>query len=190
MLAENLQARGYAVLPTREPGGTPIGEQIRDVILANQNLEMNAQAEALLFSAARAQIVVQVIRPALAAGQIVISDRYADSTLAYQGYGLGLELDALKTITKFATGGLQPDLTFYLDLPVEEGLARKRTGELNRLDQKEIDYHTRVRGGYLEMARMEPTRWRIIDARQSVEAAQAEIRKIVEGAMADAVPRR
>jgi dTMP kinase len=190
MLAEYLQARGYAVLPTREPGGTPIGEQIRDVILANQNLEMNAQAEALLFSAARAQIVVQVIRPALAAGQIVISDRYADSTLAYQGYGLGLELDALKTITKFATGGLQPDLTFYLDLPVEEGLARKRTGELNRLDQKEIDYHTRVRGGYLEMARMEPTRWRIIDARQSVEAAQAEIRKIVEGAMADAVPRR
>ena len=125
MLVEWLESLGYRVVSTREPGGTRIGEAVRDVILSVEHLEMHPRAEALLFSAARAQLVFQVIKPALAKGAIVVSDRYADSTMAYQGYGHGLDLSALKEITKFATDGIVPDITFYLDLPVEEGLRRK-----------------------------------------------------------------
>lgn len=180
LLGEYLQARGYAVVVTREPGGTVIGEQIREVLLSLRNRMIRNETEVLLFSAARAQIVAEVIRPALAAGQIVVCDRYADSTLAYQGYGLELDLDALRVITRFATGGLTPDLTFLVDVPVQVGLARRWRGETNRLDQKDIAYHTRVRNGYLELARAEPQRFVIVDGTQSVERIQQEIRARIE----------
>ena len=137
---------------------------------------MRNETEVLLFSAARAQIVDQVIRPALADGKIVICDRYYDSTLAYQGYGLGLDLDALRAITKFATRGLVPDLTFYVDAPAEIGLARRHQGETNRLDHKDVDYHARVRNGYLELAKAEPHRFVMIDGTGSIEQVQEKIR--------------
>jgi dTMP kinase len=176
LLAEYLQARAHAVIYTREPGGTEISEQIRDVILSPRNRAMQNQAEVLLFSAARAQIVAELIRPALAANKIVICDRYYDSTLAYQGYGLGLDLDALRAITRFATGGLAPDLTFYVDVPAEVGLARRQRGETNRLDQKDVAYHTRVRNGYLELARAEPQRFVIVDGTRAIDLVQQDIR--------------
>ena len=125
-LFADLQSRGYDVVLTREPGGTAIGDQIRRVLLDPANQEMLLEAEILLFSASRAQLVGQVVRPALERGAIVICDRFADSTMAYQGYGRGLDLESLHRITQFATGGLMPDLTVYLDLDVEEGLRRKR----------------------------------------------------------------
>ena len=126
LLTARLEAAGYDVLTTREPGGTPIGDQIRAVVHNVANTEMVAEAEILLYSASRAQLVGELIRPALAQGQVVLSDRYADSTTAYQGYGRGLDLAALRQITVFATGGLTPDLTIYLDCSVEEGLKRKQ----------------------------------------------------------------
>ncbi len=180
LLADYLKTRGYAILLTREPGGTKIGEQIRDLILSTRNASIRHETEALLFSAARAQIVAEVIRPALAAGKIVLCDRYADSTLAYQGYGLGLDLGALRAITRFATGGLVPDLTFYIDLPVQVGIARKRRSEVNRLDQKEIAYHERVRAGFLEMVKAEPSRWVVVNGMQSAAEIQSEIRARIE----------
>ncbi len=180
MLAEYLQSRGLPVLHTREPGGTAISEQIRQVVLSAHNQSIQQETEALLFSAARAQIVAELIRPALAAGKIVVCDRYADSTMAYQGYGLGLDLDALRAITRFATGGLAPDLTFYVDVPVDVGLARRHRGETNRLDQKDLEYHARVREGFLKMAREEPQRWIVIDGTRSVDQVQQEIRSRLE----------
>lgn len=176
LLAEFLRARGYAIELTREPGGTAIGEQIRNVILSTRNRAMRAETEVLLFSAARAQIVAALIRPALAAGKIVLCDRYYDSTFAYQGYGLGLDLNALRAITRFATGGLVPDVTFYVDVPAEIGLARRQRGETNRLDQKDVEYHTRVRNGYLELARAEPARFVIVDGTRAIEQVQRDIR--------------
>lgn len=175
LLAQFLESRGRTVVLTREPGGTTIGEQIRQVVLSKRNLGMQNQTEVLLFSAARAQVVREIIQPALAAGKIVLCDRYADSTMAYQGYGLGLDRDALRAITRFATGGLVPDLTFYIDVPVEVGIARKQRGETNRLDEKALAYHERVRAGFLEMARAEPSRWVIVDGTESVERVQDTI---------------
>ncbi len=183
LLAGYLETRGYGVLCTREPGGTSISEQIREIVLSKDNPLIRHETEALLFSAARAQIVAELIRPALDAGKMVLCDRYADSTLAYQGYGLGLDLAALRTITRFATGGLVPDLTFFIDLPVRDGLARKRRGETNRLDVKEAEYHERVRDGYLAMARSEPSRWVIVDGTRSVEAVQQLIRERLDQAL-------
>lgn len=180
MLAEYLQRRGTDVLHTREPGGTAISEQIREVILSTRNQSIQHETEALLFSAARAQIVAELIRPALATGKIVVCDRYADSTMAYQGYGLGLDLEALRAITRFATGGLVPDLTFYIDVPAEIGLTRRQRGETNRLDQKDLAYHTRVREGFLKMAKEEPQRWIVVDGTQPVDQVQQEIRKKLE----------
>ena len=186
LLKGYLEEKGHSVLATREPGGTSIGNQIRAVLLDPCNTEMLPASEALLFSAARAQIVNQVIRPHLAQGDIVLCDRYADSTLAYQGYGHGLDLEMLHTITAFATGGLKPDLTVYLDIDVEEGLRRKLTAheagqaEWNRLDQQEIAFHRRVREGYLQMATREPDRWLVVDATQSLEAIQTLTRARVE----------
>jgi dTMP kinase len=176
-----LRERGLPVYLTREPGGTGIGDQIRQVLLSPENAEMLPSTEILLFSASRAQLVGQVIRPLLEQGTIVICDRYADSTLAYQGYGHGLDLELLRAITAFATGGLKPDLIIYLDIDVEEGLRRKReTAEWNRLDRKEIAFHQRVRRGYLEMAAAEPQRWLVLDAARPVAEIQERIRAKLE----------
>jgi dTMP kinase len=186
LLADHLRARGHNVLTTREPGGTRIGDQIRAVLHDVTNIEMVPEAEILLYSASRAQLVGQIIRPALAQGTIVLSDRYADSTTAYQGYGRGLDLDLLTQITEFATGGLTPHLIIYLDCPVEQGLDRKRrasaleAGEWNRLDQETVEFHRRVRQGYLTLAADEPDRWLLLDAGRSVQELQGEIQKAVE----------
>jgi dTMP kinase len=182
LLVDWLHEQGYTVEVTREPGGTDIGDQIRDVLHDPVNAAMDATAEILLYSADRAQHVAQCIRPALAAGKIVVSDRYYDSTLAYQGYGRGLDLEMLRTITAFATGGLKPDLTLYLDIVPEEGLQRRQAGgeEWNRLDAETLDFHQRVRAGYMQLIAQEPERWVVIDAARSVEEVQEEIRAQVE----------
>ncbi len=165
LLAARLAERGLATLVTREPGGAAISEQIRAILLDNKNDGMDPMAEALLYVASRAQFVAEVVRPALATEMIVICDRYADSTLAYQGYGRGLSIETLQTLNRIATGGLTPDRTFLLDVPVDDGLERKRRGgELNRLDNAGRAFHERVRNGYHAIAQAEPARWRVIDA--------------------------
>ncbi len=178
-LVEHLKSRGHTVFPTREPGGTSIGEQIRMVIHDLKNVEMDPRAETLLYQAARAQIVEQVIRPRLAAGEIVLSDRFADSTIAYQGYGHQQDLAQVRALVAYATGGLTPDLTVLLDVDVEIGLERKtREGkEWNRLDAYTIEFHQRVRAGYLELAKAEPRRWVVIDAARDWDLVQQRLRE-------------
>jgi dTMP kinase len=175
LTAEYLHNLGYNVLCTREPGGTAIGDQIRRILHDVANTEMATRTEVLLYSASRAQLVQQVILPHLDQGGVVLCDRYADSTYAYQGYGRQADFDTLRMITQFATQALEPDITIYLDLDVKEGLNRKVAantagqGEWNRMDQLELTFHQRVRAGYLEMARAEPERWLVIEATTSVE---------------------
>jgi dTMP kinase len=180
-LVEYLRGKGYTVFPTREPGGTSISEQIREVIHSLKNAEMHPHTETLLYQAARAQIVEQVIRPRLADGEIVISDRYADSTIAYQGYGHQQDIEQVRALINYATGGLLPDLTILLDLDVEVGLERKRqnNSEWNRMDDHEVAFYQRVRAGYLEMVKQEPGRWVIIDAGGAWEAVQEELRNTI-----------
>lgn len=179
-LCAELKQRGYDVLHTREPGGTPIGEQIRRVLMDLKNTSMLPRVEVLLFSASRAQHVRDVILPHLEQGGVVVCDRFYDSTLAYQGYGHGLDVGALRTITSFATDGLVPDLTLLLDVPVEDGLLRKQNeGEWNRLDAYDLPFHRRVREGYLELARAEPERWHRVDASQTIDDVQKAIQDIV-----------
>ncbi len=180
-LIEMLEQKGLTVCFTREPGGTPIGEQIRAVIISLQNTEMHPRTEGLLFQAARAQIVEQLIRPRLQQGEVVISDRFFDSTFAYQGYGHGQKISDIKMLTEYATGGLVPDLTVLMDVDVEVGLNRKgKSVEWNRLDAFARDFHQKVRDGYLEMARQDPNRWVIIDANQSVEEVSRDFKREIE----------
>jgi len=175
-----LREQGHTVFPTREPGGTSIGEQIREVIHDLKNAEMHPRTETLLYQAARAQIVEQVLRPRLADGEIVLSDRYADSTIAYQGYGHGQPLEQIRQLVTYATGGLIPDLTILLDLDVEVGLKRKsKQEEWNRMDAYTVDFHRRVRAGYLEMVAAEPARWRVVDSSQKWDVVQDELREVI-----------
>lgn len=183
LLTERLRAAGHGVLATREPGGTRIGNAVRSVLLDPEHVEMSPRAETLLFNAARAQIVDQVIRPALTEGLIVLCDRYADSTLAYQGYGHGQALDELKALIDYATGGLKPDLTLYLDIPVEDGLRRKLGAgaeEWNRLDAKQVSFHEMVRAGYMQLIAAEPERWHHIDCRGHIDSIHLKIVQAVE----------
>jgi dTMP kinase len=202
ILYEHLYARRYPVILVREPGGTRIGDLIRRIVLDLQHTEMAPTTETLLFSAARAQLVSEVIRPYLEQGGIVLCDRYADSTFAYQGYGLGRSMDELLTITGAATNGLRPDMTIYLDLSAEEGLERKwrkrqetrprspvtlPTGaprepqvEWNRLDARELAYHQRVEAGYRALIAQDPQRWHLFDARQPIDALAEQIMGAVE----------
>lgn len=190
LLAEWLRQQGYGVVSSREPGGTRIGDAIRAVLHDVAHTEMTSTAEVLLYSASRAQLVEQVIRPALATGHVVLLDRYADSTLAYQGYGRGLSLDDLATLTAIATNGLQPDLTLLLDLDVRAGLARRRDqgDEMNRLDLEALEFHDRVRRGYHHLATADPERWVIVDANRPVDEVQADLRAIVSERMAAHAP--
>ena len=186
-LYERLEGAGYPVTLTREPGGTRIGDHIRRILLDLAHTEMDETTETLLFSAARAQLVAERIRPYLDLGGIVVCDRFADSTYAYQGYGLGRDLEELRAITRIATAGLQPDVTVYLDLPVADGLDRKRTAagrptdasplspanapgrtasataEWNRLDARELAFHQRVQQGYQALIAAQPARWLAFD---------------------------
>jgi dTMP kinase len=177
-LTDFLSKLGYNVTPTREPGGTEIGDQVRSVLTRLENTHMHPRTETLLFLAARAQLVEQCIRPSLDQGRVVISDRYADSTLAYQGYGHGNDLEMLRHLLNFATGDLWPDLTFLLDIHPEQGLQRKRSGgEWNRLDAYTLSFHQRVWEGYHALARQEPQRWVILDANQSFDIVQTQLRQ-------------
>jgi dTMP kinase len=164
---------GVDVLVSREPGGTSVGERIRDLLLTGVRAggvgpepePTHARADALLFSAARAQLVTEVIEPGLARGQLVVVTRFADSTLAYQGFGQRLDLDELRELERFATGGLKPDLTILLDVPAEVGLARKSRAEVNRFESTfDLDFHRRVRDGFLALAKAEPERFAVVDA--------------------------
>jgi len=185
-IAEWLESLGKQVFVTREPGGTSISEQIRDVIHNLNNTEMHPRTEALLYQAARAQNVEQALKPKLEQGMIVICDRFYDSTLAYQGYGhRTIPLDQLRTIIKFATSGLKPDLTILIDLDVEEGLKRKtEQAEWNRLDAYDLAFHERVRAGYLELAKEEPSRWVVIPGKDSWENIQKQIRVVISNRLA------
>ena len=182
LLAETLRQQGYVALTTREPGGTPIVEQIRKVILDLKNTDMHPRTEILLFQAARAQHVEQVIRPHLAQGGIVLCDRYADSTLAYQGYGRQTDLVELRKIIYYATGGLMPDLTLLFDMDVMDGLRRRsKGGDVNRLDALDLAFYERVRQGYLSLAAAEPQRWALIDASRSIAEVRAQVWQVVSG---------
>ncbi|MBR6090231.1 MAG: dTMP kinase [Anaerolineaceae bacterium] len=164
-----LEQEGKSVVRTREPGGTDIGDQIRSVIMDMKNKKMAPRAEILLFCASRAQLVEELIRPSLDEGKIILCDRYADSTMAYQGYGHGLDRQVLGTLLNFATGGLKPDLTLLFDVPSGVGLRRRMNNheEWNRMDDYELRFHERVRNGYLELAAAEPERWVVINADRS-----------------------
>ncbi len=177
-LRDHLEERGHPVRLYAEPGGTRISTAVRAILLAPEHTEMVPRAELLLFLAARAQLVNEAIRPALAAGVTVICDRYTDSTLAYQKVGAELPVDALERLNEFATEGLRPDLTLLLDVDVEEGL--RRQGEWNRMEARGIEYHRQVRGAYLELAARYPERIRVIDASRSEREVTAAVREAVE----------
>ena len=183
-LRDHLAARGVPVVLTREPGGTWLGERVRQVLLARTGAEAaptDPLTDALLFNAARRQIVGEVIRPALLAGTTVICARFADSTLAYQGYGAGVPLDRLRELADIATDGLVPDLTIVLDLPVEAGLARKSPGDVTRFEAEfDLEFHGRVRDGFLAIAEAEPSRVAVIDATADIDTVAATIASVVD----------
>jgi dTMP kinase len=179
MLAERLRGEGRAVLESVEPGGTPIGQQIRRILLDPANKELTATAELLLMFAARAQNIEQWILPALAQGKIVISDRFTDSSLAYQGAGRGLGAKTVLELDRIACHGLTPDVTFCIDIDSETGLARaqSRGGSETRLEEQAIDFHHKVREAYHELSRNEPQRFRLIDGNNTPEAIAAKVWK-------------
>jgi len=180
-LAKLLKEKGYTVFTAREPGGTSIGDQVRAVLMNLENTSMHPRTETLLFCAARAQLVEEIIRPHLELGEVVLLDRYADSTMAYQGYGHQNDLMLIRNLLDFATGGLKPDLTLLLDVDPKVGLRRRVVGgdEWNRLDAYQLQYHQRVRQGYLQMAAIEPARWRVIDASQPPDMVQLILQDIL-----------
>ena len=182
LLASALREEGREIVTTREPGGTEIGDQIRAVIMNMKNKAMDPRTELLLFNASRAQLVEELIRPSLAAGKAILCDRYADSTMAYQGYGHGLDKDELRRLLNFATGGLKPDLTLLFDISAEAGLKRRLSNhdEWNRMDDYALQFHERVRGGFLELAAADPERWVVIDADRDPGVIHAEVLDIVK----------
>ena len=175
LLRAALEERGLHVLATREPGGTRIGNAVRTLVLSPEYAEMSQRTEALLYVAARAQIVYEVILPALAEGAVVLCDRYGDSTLAYQGYGHALPLDDLRAMNAFATGGLQPDMTLYLDINVAAGLSRIPASEHDRLEANTLAFHEAVRAGYHVLAQADPVRWLILDGAQPIATLHTQI---------------
>lgn len=193
-LADHLRARGTAVTTTREPGGTRLGEKIREILLDPGAVARGPEADALLFNAARSQLVREVIRPALERGDVVICDRFAGSTLAYQGYGAGVDLASLRLVEALAVDGTRPDLVLLLDAPVEVGLTRRGRGdpaELTRFEdaaRHDRAFHERVRSGYLALADADPERWRVIDADRQPDAVDAELFRAVDEFLAASEP--
>jgi len=187
LLAALLEERGYTVCKTREPGGTAIGDAVRAILLDSANHQMSPQAEALLFNAARAQLIDQVVRPALNQGKIVLSDRFAESTLAYQGYGRGQSLEALRQVIDFATDRLKPDLIIYLEIDPLLGLERKaaHADEWNRIEEQALTFHQSVHQGYVQLASVDPDRWLIVDAQDDIEQVQQVIWLHVEQLIID-----
>jgi dTMP kinase len=186
-LRDELARRGLPVLLTREPGGTRLGERLREVLLADDGTPLGPRTDALLFNAARAQLVLEVIAPSLDAGEVVICARFADSTLAYQGYGAGVPIDDLRTLAAVATGGLEPNLTLLLDVDPEIGLRRKAEEDRTRFEASfDLDFHRRVRAGFLSLAAAEPERFRIIDSSRPIDAVFSD----VLGAVLEVLPGR
>jgi dTMP kinase len=184
-LEDHLRTKGVAVVRTREPGGTALGEQLRGLLLESGHTaaSIDPLTDALLFSAARRQLVTEVIRPALEAGTTVICTRYADSTLAYQGFGAGLPLSDLRDLERIATGGLRPDLTILLDLPPEAGLERKAPDDQTRFELGfDLEFHRRVRRGFLDLAANEPDRFAVIDAGLPAADVWEAVRRAVDAA--------
>ncbi len=173
------------VFLTHEPGGTPFSEKVGRWLKWSQDTDISPLTELLLFNASRAQLIDKVIRPNLEKGEIVICDRYADSTIAYQGHGRGIDLETVKAINNAATQGVTPDLTVLLDMPVEEGLARKKNRKQDRFEHEAIAFHQRVRGGYLKMAAAEPERWLVVDASQSKAKIEQIIWQVVSQLLAN-----
>lgn len=180
LLAEFLSEKGYEVVSTREPGGTAIGDKIRKIVLNPDFTEMDFKAEALLYAANRAQHVAEVIAPALAQGKIIISDRYTDSSLAYQSFGRDLDQKKVENISEWATGGLEPDLTILLDIPADKGLKRTSRSLADRIEQENIDFHDRVSKGFLKLAKKFPKRFKVIDATKDVDQIHQEVVKLVQ----------
>ena len=186
LLARRLESEGHRVTVTREPGGCPIADQIRNILLDADNKAIRPVTELLLYAAARAQHVSEVVAPALEAGMIVLCDRFTDATLAYQGHGRGLDLDLIRHLNRLACGGINPDLTLLLDCPVEIGLGRA-VSRINstdgpkeeRFEQESLRFHRRVHEGYLELAQREPERFVIIDAAGGIEETEAAIAGVV-----------
>jgi dTMP kinase len=168
-LYQRLSKLAIPVVLTHEPGGTPLGDKISRWLKWTQGTDIPPLTELLLFNASRAQLVTEVIKPSLGSGQIVICDRFADSTTIYQGYGRGLALEVTKAVNNAASQGIKPRLTVLLDIPAEEGLARKQTGKQDRFEREDVTFHEKVRQGYLKLAAEEPQRWLVIDATQSKE---------------------
>ena len=181
-LSADLRQVGCDLCLTREPGGTPISEQIRDILLNPDHSEMAATTELLLYAASRAQHVSEVIKPALEAGKVVISSRFADAMVVYQGYGRGLDLERINRLNQISTDGVTPDVTFVLDLPVEVGLQRVQNsrGGLDRLEREKMEFHRRLREGYQILAKQEPQRLKIIDAQVSPEQVYAQIQGAIQ----------
>lgn len=183
-LVETLRAEGRTVTHVREPGGTPLGEALREVLLRAEAVDRSSLADALLFSAARAELVARVIRPALDRGELVVTDRYATSTMAYQGYGGGVDLERLADLERVTTGGLRPDLVILIDVPVTEGLRRRidQGGGETRFEERfDREFHERVRDGYLAMAAAEPARWRVVDGGLPPVQVAAQVERHVRG---------
>lgn len=175
LTAAALEQRGHSVLTTREPGGTRLSEEVRRLLLNPQFSEMTASAEALLYAAARSQLVREVILPALESGKVVLCDRFVDSSLAYQGYGRGLDLDLLRTVNAFALAGLGAFFTIVIDLQPEQGRQRFATRESDRLEQESVSFHRRVRDGYRSLAAAAPERIRVVDGSGAADAVQARV---------------
>lgn len=179
LLFDYLKSKRLPVIYIREPGGVKISEEIRKILLDVENKKMTKIAETLLYMAARAQLVEEIVMPALNQGKIVLCDRFLDSTVVYQGYGNGVDLKFIKTLGKVATQNIKPDITFLFDIDVKEGLSR-RGKEKDRIERKSLDFHRRVRSGYLEIAKFEPGRIKMISSRGSKEEIQGTLQKHIE----------
>ncbi len=188
LLKRYLTLQGYDIVLTREPGGTAIGRKLKGILLSPENHQITPGAELLLYAADRSQHMEEIIRPALEEGKIILCDRFTDATIAYQGYARGIELKLIERLNRLATGGLKPNLTILLDCPVEVGLGRlsqressrwRGTSFKDRLEREGIDFHQRVRKGYLKIAEREPRRLKVVDAGREIEIVQAEIKGLV-----------
>ena len=177
MLSRYLKSKGLKVIYLREPGGVKLSEKIRDILLDPKN-KISPEAETLLYMAARAQVVEEIIKPALKLGKTVVCDRFLDSTVAYQGFGLGIDIKLIKLTGNFATQGIKPDLTIFLDLPIKSGLKHRHNCK-DRIEQRSINYHEKVRSGYLALAKEEPRRIKIVRVQKDKFKTQKNIREIV-----------
>ena len=179
LLYQYLKRKGFKVICLREPGGTKISEKIRKILLDSRNDSITPITEMLLYMTARSQLVSKIIKPALKKGKIVICDRFLDSTIAYQGYGLGVDIKLIKYVGKFVTSGIKPDLTIFLDLPLKKGLKHRQFSK-DRIERRSLAYHSRVRQGYLRIIHSEPQRIKMVKVERDKNKTQSEIKKLVD----------